>query len=49
MDVFHSPTIGALGMVYSIVAFRDTRLNNMFDVNMIQQIAYKSSYYDLVC
>ena len=32
-----------------ILAIRDTGLTNMFDVPMVQRLAYESGYYELVC
>ena len=32
-----------------ILAVRDTGRTNMFDVNMVQHIAYEMGYYELVC
>ena len=32
-----------------ILAIRDTGLTNMFDLNMVQRLAYDRNYYDLVC
>ena len=31
-----------------ILAIRDTSLTNMFDVNMVQRLAYERDFYDLV-
>lgn len=31
-----------------ILAIRDTALTNMFDVNMVQRIAYEMGFYELV-
>lgn len=31
-----------------ILAIRDTGLTNMFDVNMVQRIAYERDFYELV-
>lgn len=31
-----------------ILAVRDTALTNMFDVNMVQRIAYEMDFYELV-
>ena len=32
-----------------ILAIRDTGLTNMFDVNMVQKLAYERDFYELVC
>ena len=32
-----------------ILAIRDTCLTNMFDVPMVQRLAYERGYYELVC
>lgn len=32
-----------------ILAIRDTGLTNMFDVRMVQRLAYDRDYYELVC
>ena len=32
-----------------ILAIRDTGLTNMFDVNMVQRLAFERDYYELVC
>ena len=32
-----------------ILAIRDTGLTNMFDVPMVQRLAYDRGYYELVC
>lgn len=32
-----------------ILAIRDTGLTNMFDVNMVQRLAYEREFYELVC
>ena len=32
-----------------ILAIRDTGLTNMFDVPMVQRLAYERGYYELVC
>lgn len=32
-----------------ILAIRDTGLANMFDVMMVQRLAYDRGYYELVC
>ena len=32
-----------------ILAIRDTGLTNMFDVPMVQRLAYEHGYYELVC
>ena len=32
-----------------ILAIRDTGLTNMFDVNMVQRLAYERDFYELVC
>ena len=32
-----------------ILAIRDTALTNMFDVPMVQRLAYERGYYELVC
>ena len=32
-----------------ILAIRDTGLTNMFDIPMVQQLAYERGYYELVC
>ena len=34
---------------YAILAIRDTGLTNMFDVPMVQRLAYERGYYELVC
>lgn len=31
-----------------ILAIRDTGLTNMFDVNMVQRLAYEKDFYELV-
>ena len=31
-----------------ILAIRDTGLTNMFDLNMVQRLAYDRNFYDLV-
>ena len=31
-----------------ILAIRDTGLTNMFDMNMVQRLAYESNFYELV-
>ncbi len=31
-----------------ILAIRDTGLTNMFDVNMVQRLAYERNFYELV-
>ena len=31
-----------------ILAIRDTGLTNMFDINMVQRLAYERNYYELV-
>ena len=31
-----------------ILAIRDTGLTNMFDVNMVQRLAFERGFYDLV-
>lgn len=31
-----------------ILAIRDTGLTNMFDLNMVQRLAYERDYYELV-
>ena len=31
-----------------ILAIRDTGLTNMFDLNMVQRLAYDRNYYELV-
>ena len=31
-----------------ILAIRDTGLTNMFDVNMVQRLAYERDFYELV-
>jgi hypothetical protein len=31
-----------------ILAIRDSGLTNMFDVNMVQRLAYEREYYELV-
>lgn len=31
-----------------ILAIRDTGLTNMFDLNMVQRLAYERDFYDLV-
>ena len=32
-----------------ILAIRDTGLTNMFDLHMVQRLAYERGYYELVC
>ena len=32
-----------------ILAIRDSGLTNMFDVNMVQRLAYERNFYELVC
>lgn len=32
-----------------ILAIRDTGLTNMFDLHMVQRLAYDRGYYELVC
>jgi len=32
-----------------ILAIRDTGLTNMFDIPMVQRLAYDRDYYELVC
>ena len=32
-----------------LLAIRDTGLTNMFDVLMVQRLAYERGYYELVC
>lgn len=32
-----------------ILTIRDTGLTNMFDVRMVQRLAYDRDYYELVC
>ena len=32
-----------------ILAIRDTGLTNMFDIHMVQRLAYEHGYYELVC
>ena len=32
-----------------ILAIRDTGLTNMFDIPMVQRLAYDWDYYELVC
>lgn len=32
-----------------ILAIRDSGRTNMFDVNMVQRIAYESGFYELAC
>ena len=32
-----------------ILSVRDTGLTNMFDVPMVQRLAYERGYYELVC
>lgn len=32
-----------------ILAIRDTGITNMFDVHMVQRLAYERGYYELVC
>ena len=32
-----------------ILAIRDTGLTNMFDLPMVQRLAYERGYYELVC
>ena len=31
-----------------IMAIRDTGLTNMFDINMVQRLAYERDFYELV-
>ena len=31
-----------------IIAIRDTGLTNMFDINMVQRLAYERDFYELV-
>ena len=31
-----------------ILAIRDTGLTNMFDINMVQRLAYERDFYELV-
>ena len=31
-----------------IIAIRDTGLTNMFDINMVQRLAYEREFYELV-
>ena len=33
----------------NILALRDTGLTNMFDLPMVQRLAYDRGYYELVC
>ena len=32
-----------------ILAIRDAGRTNMFDVNMVQRLAFERNYYELVC
>lgn len=32
-----------------ILAIRDTGLTNMFDIPMVQRLAYERDFYELVC
>ena len=32
-----------------ILAIRDTGLTNMFDLPMVQRLAYERNFYELVC
>lgn len=32
-----------------ILAIRDTGLTNMFDIPMVQRLAYERGYFELVC
>ena len=32
-----------------ILAIRDTGLTNLFDIPMVQRLAYERGYYELVC
>ena len=32
-----------------ILAIRDTGFTNMFDIPMVQRLAYERGYYELVC
>ena len=32
-----------------ILAIRDTGLTNMFDIPMVQRLAYDQGFYELVC
>ena len=32
-----------------ILAIRDTGLTNMFDIPMVQKLAYERDFYELVC
>ena len=32
-----------------ILAIRDTGRTNMFDVNMVQRLAFERDFYELVC
>ena len=32
-----------------ILAIRDTGLSNMFDIPMVQRLAYDRGFYELVC
>jgi len=32
-----------------ILVIRDTGLTNMFDIPMVQRLAYERGYYELVC
>lgn len=32
-----------------ILAIRETGLTNMFDVNMVQRLAFERGFYELVC
>ena len=32
-----------------ILSIRDTGLTNMFDLNMVQRLAYDRNYHELVC
>ena len=32
-----------------ILAIRDTGLTNMFDIHMVQRLAYEHEFFELVC
>lgn len=35
-------------IISQIISIRDTGLTNMFDINMVQRLAYEREYYELV-
>ncbi|MBQ1649047.1 MAG: DUF5049 domain-containing protein [Bacteroidales bacterium] len=51
----HGARIAAGGLIMTekvkeqILAIRDTGLTNMFDIPMVQRLAYERGYYELVC